>query len=287
MLISVGDIRLFVEVLGQEWVVADGVMKRQPVLIGLHGGPGVDGLGLRHTLAPLADVAQLIVPDQRGHGRSDSGSPEGWNLPTWAADVRGLCGTLGVERPVVLGISFGGFVAQQYAFTYPDEIAALILISTTPRFPGSEEAIARAREVGGDEAAEAMRRDIENPTAETGAEVARVCRPLYSHRATPDPLMAALEPHFIRTSEVIERWWPEAFRSMDLRPHLHDVQCPTLVLIGEHDPLNPPALGQEIVDAIPNARARLEVVPDAAHRVIGDNPEHTYRCVREFLAELD
>ncbi len=287
MLIGVGDIRLFVEVLGQEWVVADGAMKRQPVLIGLHGGPGVDGLGLRHSLAPLADVAQVIVPDQRGHGRSDSGSPESWNLPTWAADVRRLRDALGVERPVVLGLSFGGFVAQQYAFTYSDEIAALILISTAPRFPGSEEVIARTREVGGDEAAEAMRRDFENPTAETAAAVARLCRPLYSRRATPDPLRAALEPHFIRTPEVIERWWAEAGRSMNLRPHLRDVRCPTLVLIGEHDPLNPPALGREIVDAIPNDLARLEVVPEAAHQLIGDNPEHAHRCIREFLVELD
>ncbi len=187
----------------------------------------------------------------------------------------------------MLGLSFGGLVAQQYAFTYPDEIAGLILISTTPRFPGSEAVIARVREVGGDEAAEAMRRDIENPTTETAAEVARVCRPLYSRRATPDPLMTALEPHVIRTSEVIERWWPEAMRSMDLRPHLQHVQCPTLVLIGEHDPLNPPALGREIVQAIPNGRARLEVVPGAAHRLIGDNPEHAYRCIREFLAKFD
>lgn len=131
-----------------------------------------------------------------------------------------------------------------------------------------------------------MRRDIENPTAETAAEVARICRPLYSRRATPDPLLAALEPHFIRTGEVIERWWPEAHRTMDLRPDLVNVSCPTLVLIGEHDPLNPPALGAEIVEAIPDGRARLEVVPDAAHRVIADQPEYVYRCIRQFLAAL-
>jgi pimeloyl-ACP methyl ester carboxylesterase len=65
------------------------------------------------------------------------------------------------------------------------------------------------------------------------------------------------------------------------------VRCPTLVLVGEHDPLNPPALGAEIVEAIPNGRARLEVVPDAAHRVFSDNPDHTHRLIREFLTELE
>jgi pimeloyl-ACP methyl ester carboxylesterase len=246
--------------LGQEWVFTGSTMEPRPVLIGLHGGPGIDGTGLRHSLAPLAEVAQVIVPDQRGHGRSDAGPPETWNLLSWAGDVRSLCDVLGVDRPVILGLSFGGFVGQQYASSYPERIAGLILISTAPRFPAPEEVIARVREIGGDEAADAMRRDTETPTSESAAEVRRLCRPLYSRRASPDPVLAALEPHFITTSEVIPQWWPDAQRTMDLRPDLRAVRCPTLVLIGEHDPLNPPALGAEIVEAIPNGRARLEVV---------------------------
>jgi len=83
----------------------------------------------------------VIVPDQRGHGRSDAGTPESWNLPTWAADIRSLCNVLGVDRPVILGLSFGGFVARQYAISYPEEIAGLILISTAPRLPAPEEVI--------------------------------------------------------------------------------------------------------------------------------------------------
>jgi pimeloyl-ACP methyl ester carboxylesterase len=110
--VSVGDVRLFFEVFGQEWTLAEETMRRRPTVVGLHGGPGVDGTTLRYQLAPLGDVAQVVVPDQRGHGRSDRGSPETWNLATWAADVRNLCDALGIERPVVLGTSFGGFVAQ-------------------------------------------------------------------------------------------------------------------------------------------------------------------------------
>jgi len=286
MRVSVGDVRLFFEVFGQEWAFTDGTIERRPVLTGLHGGPGVDGTGLRYALAPLADVAQVIVPDQRGHGRSDAGTPETWNLPTWAADVRGLCDALGVDRPVVLGISFGGFVAQQYAFSYPEDIAGLILMSTAGRFPATEEVIARVRALGGDEAAEAVRRDIERPTDASAAEVARRFPWLYSRRATPDPVSARLQEHAIRTPEIIAHWFPEAQRTMDLRAQLQSVRCPTLVLIGEHDPLNPPELGAEIVAAIPSDRGRLELVPDAAHRVLTDNSEHVYRGIRVFLQDL-
>lgn len=286
MRIAVNGIRLFVEVFGQEWAFTGTEMKRRPVLLGLHGGPGVDGAGLRHSLAPLAEVAQVIVPDQRGHGRSDAGDPDSWNLANWADDVAGLCEVLGLDRPVVLGISFGGFVAQQYAFTYPEHVAGLILLSTSARLPAPDEVIERVREVGGDEAAEAMRRDIENPTGKTAEAVRRLCRPVYSRRADPDPALAALEPHMIRTPDVISHWFPQAQENLDLRPALASVRCPTLVLVGEHDPLNPPTLAAEIAAAIPDGRGRVEVVPDAAHGVLGDNQEHVLRCVREFLAEL-
>jgi pimeloyl-ACP methyl ester carboxylesterase len=123
-----GDVRLFFEVFGQEW--------------------------------PLADVAQVVVPDQRGHGRSDEGSPGTWKLATWAADVKNLSDVLGVEHPVVLGVSFGGFVAQQYAAAYPEHPAGLILLSTGPRFAALDELVARFREVGGEEAADMVRANL-------------------------------------------------------------------------------------------------------------------------------
>jgi hypothetical protein len=63
--VSVGEVTLFFEVFGQEWVFTGSTMERRPALIGLHGGPGVDGTGLRYALARLTDVAQVVVPDQR------------------------------------------------------------------------------------------------------------------------------------------------------------------------------------------------------------------------------
>ena len=95
----------------------------------------------------------MIVPDQRGHGRSDLSDADHWNLATWAADVKGLSDALGIERPIVLGSSFGGFVAQKYAATYPDHPAGVILASTGARMLGGEELIERIRAVGGNEAA--------------------------------------------------------------------------------------------------------------------------------------
>ena len=283
MRVSIGDIRLFFEVLGQELAFTGGTFERRPALIGLHGGPGLDGTKLRYQLAPLAEVAQVVVPDQRGHGRSDHATPETWNLASWAADAKNLSDALGIDGPVVLGISFGGFVAQQYASAYPEHPAGLILISTGPRLSELEETVERFREVGGEEAADVVRRDWEAPSEETAAEWLRVCSPLMARRR--DPAIEELRAARIETIEVNLHFMQEN-KEMDLRDRLGAVRCPTLVILGEHDPLVPIRLGREIVEAIPDGLARLEVIPEAAHDVLVDNPADSYRLVREFLAEL-
>jgi pimeloyl-ACP methyl ester carboxylesterase len=277
---------LFFEVFGQEWVLSGSSFERRPVLIGLHGGPGLDGTKLRYQLAPLADVAQVVVPDQRGHGRSDHGTPQTWNLARWAEDAKALSDVLGIERPVVLGISFGGGVAQHYAATYPGHPAGLILVSTGPRFAGLDEIVARFQEVGGDAAAEIMRRDAEAPTEETFAEWMRVCQPLLSRRAGTDPLLVQVEAARIQTIDVNLHFMSGEGKKTDHRAALRSVRCPTLVLVGEYDPLVPAYLGQEIIEVIPDGLARLHVISDAAHDVFADNPQQTYSLIRQFLADL-
>jgi pimeloyl-ACP methyl ester carboxylesterase len=285
MRVAVGDVRLFCEVFGPEWALAGSTMERRRTLIGLHGGPGLDGTKLRYQLAQLADVAQVVVPDQRGHGRSDRGTPETWNLATWAADVKNLSEALGIEHPVVLGTSFGGFVAQQYAATYPEHPAGLILLSTGLRWAGVEEAVARYREGGGEQAADLVRRAMESPSEETFDEWRRVLDPLSSVNPHPDPMIALLEAARIETPEVNLHFTREG-RTMDLRSLLGRVRCPTLVILGEADLTIPANLGREIVEAIPDGLARLEVVPEAAHEVIVDQPAECYRLLREFLVDL-
>jgi proline iminopeptidase len=284
MRVSVGTVRIFFEVFGQLFAL-DGGAAQRPVLVGLHGGPGVDGTGLRYWLAPLADVAQVVVPDLRGHGRSDRGDPADWDLHTWASDTHQLCSVLGIERPVLLGISFGGFVAQKYAALYPDDIAGLVLISTAPRYPGAAAVLSRARDVGGEEAAAALRRLMDGADTNISAEDQRRVDSLYQRRS--DARAETLKGQTIRTPEVARTWVPQAQQSMDLRPSLQAVRCQTQVIAGELDPFNPPDLAAEIVRAIPDGQANMAVVPGAAHRVFIDNPEFVYSTIRRALARWE
>jgi proline-specific peptidase len=282
--VSIGDVSLFFEVLGREWAFEGDELQRRPVLVGLHGGPGFDGTKLRSDLEPLVDVAQVVVPDQRGQGRSDRGEPDDWNLATWAADAKAFCDALSIERPIVFGISFGGIVAQKYAATYPEHPGGLILTSTSARLPNPDELVERFRELGGDEVAEIARRDIEEPSEQTLAEWQRVCEPFYSRNPRPDPGRARVVAAAIRAPEVNVHFMSGEAKSLDLRPELGRIVCPALVIAGKHDPLLPVHLREELAGGIPGAR--LEVLDDASHDAFADEPEHTYRCLRGFVAQI-
>jgi pimeloyl-ACP methyl ester carboxylesterase len=75
----------------------------RPVLVAVHGGPGLDHMTVKSALGPLAEDFQVLYFDLRGHGRSDHSSAKFWNVRTWADDLRRLCDALGLRQPVVLG----------------------------------------------------------------------------------------------------------------------------------------------------------------------------------------
>jgi len=130
MRVLVNDVRLFFDVEGAGLVPDGPIMRKRPTLLLLHGGPGFDHSIFKPAYSSLAECAQVIYLDHRGNGRSDAGSREAWTLAQWGDDVHAFCEVLGIERPIVLGASFGGKVAMAYATRHPTHPAKLILIST-------------------------------------------------------------------------------------------------------------------------------------------------------------
>jgi pimeloyl-ACP methyl ester carboxylesterase len=277
---QIGDVRLHVSVLGDEW--HDG--NHRPVIVALHGGPGVDGSGVRFLMRPATEYAQVLVPDQRGHGHSDLSEPSRWNLDTWADDVAALINTLGLSRPVVLGTSFGGFVVQRYLSRHPDQPAGAILAGTSPRETDRAAAVERFRQVGGDRAAAAMQRSFDEHTPEALREWMEVCEPFVTRRA-PSQAYEDATRQCVRTPEV-NLHFMASLSNMDLRPGLAAARCPVLVLAGEHDPLIPPAVAAEIVSALPAGLGEMHLLSGAAHRLLSDEAETAHRLIREFVERV-
>ena len=118
----------------RSWCPMARKMRERPTLLLLHGGPGFDHSTFKPDLSPLAEVAQVIYLDHRSNGRSDRTPPDRWTLANWAEDVRAFCEALEIEKPIVMGTSFGGFVAMAYGTRHPEHPGKLIFCTTSAKW---------------------------------------------------------------------------------------------------------------------------------------------------------
>ena len=285
MHVSVNGVQLFFDVEGAQLVPDGPAMREKPTLLLLHGGPGVDHTTYKPGFSQLADIAQVVYLDHRGCGRSDRGSRETWNLGQWGDDVWAFCNAVGIMRPIVLGTSFGGMVALAYATRHPEHPGRLILISTEAA-GGSHiaERVALFERLGGPEVgALALRRFYGGELDEALLdEWVRLAFPVYTRR----PRDQAFVQRAILRSDVhiwFMRTGGEGL-NFDFFPVLSRIQCPTLVLGGEDDPMIPIACQEEIAGALPRELARFERFPGCGHGVIADAPEQAMAVIREFIA---
>ncbi len=283
MFIEVNGTKLFFDVVGSQLNPADPSNRTRPTLIALHGGPGFDHQTLRPYFDRFADVAQVIYVDQRGNGRSVGSTPQSWTLAQWGDDVKAFCDKLGIERPIVLGQSFGGFVAQSYAARHPDHPAALILSSTASRIDLAKVG-ARIERAGGPLARQVAERMWNAGDEASLIEYAKVVLPLY---ATPDKNANA---RIIRRYDVAGHFYraPDGeVRHFDFRLLLARIRCPTLILSGgEDDLITPPESAQEIAIALPKGLARFECLAHCRHGVFRDDAVGAERILRSFLASV-
>ena len=282
----VNGVRLFFDVEGASLVPDGPRMRERPTVVLLHGGPGLDHSIYKPSFSSLADIAQVIFLDHRGNGRSEPGPPEGWTLGQWADDVRAFCDVLGIARPIVFGASFGGTVALAYATRHPAHPAKLILVSTEAAGDTHRERrVALFERFGGPEGgALARRRFLDGPADAVTLEAwIRLAFPLYT-RTPRDPNVVQ---RAIRHPEVT-RWFTRPggeSHTFDLFPALAQVQCPTLLLGGEEDPMTPIECQADIADALPAHLVRFARFPGCGHAVLPDAPELAMAMIRDFITE--
>ncbi|HUO11680.1 MAG TPA: alpha/beta hydrolase [Caulobacteraceae bacterium] len=278
MHIDVNGARIFFDTVGSKLAPEAEAMVERPTLIVMHGGPGFDHSLMRPYFDRFADTHQVVYLDHRGNGRS-TGEPDTWNLDQWGDDVYDFCQALGIEKPVVYGLSFGGMVAMSYAARHP-EAASKLVFSSTAAVMDLPATYAMMERLGGPEARRIAEAFWTAPTAERAAEYMSVCMPLYN----PSSLGDAARKRAIQRTEVMFHFIEGEQAGMDLRPGLAAVTCPTLVLAGGLDPITPVSCARAIVAALPDGVGELVVFDDAGHGVHRDQPERAEAVLRKFLA---
>ncbi len=284
MFVDVNGAKLFFDVDGEGLTPSGAIMRKKPTVVMVHGGPGADHSVSKPYFSQLTDIAQVVYYDHRGNGRSDTSDHTSWNLAQWGDDLKGLCDALGIEKPIVIGASFGGFVTLSYAARHPDHAVGLVLISTAAKmeFQSVYDAFER---LGGKNVRDIAEDYWENPTPEGRMLYREHCVPFYGkNKSASNDWMSR-----ILWKDETALWFNGPHNEhgrMDFRSALPQIQCPVLVMVGEDDPITPPQFSDEIVNGLGAEQVIYKKFQNCGHGVIGDKPDAALAALRHFICSL-
>ncbi len=254
-----------------------------PALLLLHG------LGCDHTtwapvMQSLARTHTVIAPDLLGHGQSDKPRAD-YSLGGYANGMRDLLTVLGIDTATVVGHSFGGGVAMQFGYQFPERTERLVLVASgglgpevSPAIraittPGFHQAMAVLSAPGVRHVATAALRLLSRSGVRHVRDLGEVADIYDSFK---DPRTRAAIRHVTRA--VVD--WKGQIVTMADRAYLTEAM-PMLVVWGADDLVIPVAHASNASALAPTAR--IEIVPNAGHFPHKDHPERFAKIVRDFI----
>jgi pimeloyl-ACP methyl ester carboxylesterase len=239
-----------------------------PPLVLLHGFLS-DSRCWRPQLTHLSDRFRVVAWDAPGAGSSYD-PPEQFTTTDWARCLAGFLDVVDIERAQVLGLSWGGILAQEFYRLHPERVLALVLCDTYAGWKGSlPESVCQKR-------LERCYRDSYLPPEDF---VERWIPEFFAEAASLD-----LKEEM---SAVVSEYHPLGFRLMakssadtDTTDLLPDIEVPTLLVWGDDDRRSPIDIAQQFRDAIPEAE--LAVIANAGHVSNMEQPEEFDAQVRRF-----
>jgi proline iminopeptidase len=267
-----------------------------PSIVVLHGGPDFDYDYLLPELDRLAERFRVIYYDQRGRGRSADGvRPGDVTVESEMDDLEHVRRHFGLESMAVLGHSWGGVLAMEYASRHPERLTHLILMNTAPASHEDAQAFRRhlrsSRPAGDLERMQflAATAEFRAGDLDVESEYYRIhYRPALHAPELLDLLVPRLRMNFtperVLTARAIEdRLYEQTWSSpeYDLLPKLRRLAAPTLVIHGAND-FVPVALAAHVAEAIPGAR--LAVLPQCGHFAYLEAPDAVVQHVRDLFA---
>jgi proline iminopeptidase len=265
-----------------------------PIVV-VHGGPDFDHAYFLPELDRLSDSFRLVYYDQRGRGRSAEGvRPEDVTLASELDDLDRVRSRFGLESVAVLGHSWGGVLAMEYAIRHPERVSHLILMSTGPASAGDwrflREELVRRRDPRDQAEMNEIAATDAYARGDLEAEAEYYRRHFRMTLRAPElleALVGRLRANFTEDGVVLartieHRLYDETSRTEDwtLFPALRELDVPTLLLHGEHD-FVPVELVVRIADAVPGAR--LTVLPGVGHFAYLEAPELVFDELSRFF----
>ena len=218
-----------------------------PALVLLHP-VGIDHSFWGPLIEKAATLRTVIAVDLMGHGWSPAAAPDR-GIGAFVSDLVALLDNLGFEKAGLLGLSFGGMIAQEFACSHPSRLSQLIVGACGPRIPPEARDAVRAR----------GKPDASGMAGVVDATMQRWFTPAFIDAEPARRVRARL------LSDDPVGWaagW-NAISGFDALDRLKTIAVPTLVVAGELDAGTPPAMTRIIADTIPGAE--FKVLPGAPH----------------------
>jgi pimeloyl-ACP methyl ester carboxylesterase len=237
-------------------------------------GSGATLKGSELLIRSLSKECEVLAHDQRGLGLTSV--PEGpYTMAQYAADAAALLDHVGWKTCSVIGISFGGMVAQEFAVTFPARVERLALLCTSTGGAGGSSY--PLHELG---ALSAEERATKMPTL---SDTRFTPEWLASHPADAQMMnMRAEQAAETKAADVIrgERLQLAARADHDVSNRLHMISCPTFVAAGKFDGIAPPVNSEAIAERITGATLSLY---EGGHMFLAQDPT-AIREIRPFLS---
>jgi pimeloyl-ACP methyl ester carboxylesterase len=210
---------------------------------------------------------QMVRINLPGHGRSPRPEDRSYTIDAFVEDVLRVYRALEIDSAVLVGLSMGGTVAQNFTLTYPERVKALVLVGATPHGLGAD--------VNVDNVLEAI--DDLGVVAASQKVIER------SFGSAASPALIDFAKHEVaQTPAFVARQAIRSLNASDSRERLGDIRVPTLVVVGEEDIITPPKESQILADGIPNSR--LYNISAAGHFPMLEQPNTFNQLLGEFLA---
>lgn len=264
----------------------------EEVVFLLNGGPGLPCDYLRDAHSFLADHGYRVVAfDQIGCGASDRpDDPALWSITRYVEETETVRRALGLGKVHLLGHSWGGWLAIEYALHHPDALKTLILEDTAADLPHLMAEMHRLRAALGTETVEMLLAHEADGSYDHPEYQAAITLMNYRHvcrlSTWPAPLLASLNDW--NMAPYVAMQGPNEFlyignlKDWNRVPDLPRIACPVLITVGKHDEITP-ACALRMKQNLP--QAELVVFPNSSHMPFYEEPAAYDPVLLGFLAK--
>jgi proline iminopeptidase len=282
---------IYFDVAGMQIMPDGNNLIEKPVLFLIHGGPGGNHIHFKYDSIKLQEDAQLIFIDQRGCGWSKKTKNSDYTLENNIEDLEALRKYLGLKRISILGVSYGGMVAQGYAIRYGKYVDKLILVVTAPSYRFISEAKENLQKIGTPKQVAVCNKYLWNGTFNSDRNVDYYFKTMDSlyifnnkkkkRRKPSSKKVKHGELKNILSYDVLNAGFSNFLHHFNFIPKLKKITCPTLILAGQNDWVCSPEQSRIMARNIPNSK--LKIFKKCSHALTSDVNDKYIKEVKLFL----